>query len=404
VIQVLKLPAYRRLLAAYTLNELALYFGSLALAVLVYRRTGSAVGAMAFFLCAQFVPALFSPLLVARIDQRSARVVLPCLYLLEAVAFGALAWVTKHFAVAPVLALTLLDGIIALTARAIARAATVAVTAPVGLLRDGNVLTNALFSVCFMAGPALAGVVVVAGGISDVLLINSALFVLIAVTVATTRGLPQSLQEQAPTAGRLRSALTHARDSPAIRTLLSVQAVALLFFTISIPVEVVLAQHSLHAGAEGYGALLSSWGGGAVIGSAIYARWRAIESRTLITGASALLGLGFVVMAAAPTLAVALIGAALGGAGNGIEAVSARTALQEQVERRWMAMMMSLNESVFQAMPGPGIVIGGVITALWSPRAALALAGGGALAVAAAAWRALRPEVIAPVPQAASWQ
>jgi len=114
--------------------------------------------------------------------------------------------VTKHFAVAPVLALTLLDGIIALTARAIARAATVAVTAPVGLLRDGNVLTNALFSVCFMAGPALAGVVVVAGGISDVLLINSVLFVLIAVTVATTRGLPQSLQEQAPTAGRLRAA------------------------------------------------------------------------------------------------------------------------------------------------------------------------------------------------------
>ena len=53
---VLKLPAYRRLLAAYTLNELAWSVGSLALAVLVYRRTGSAIGAMGFFLCSQFVP------------------------------------------------------------------------------------------------------------------------------------------------------------------------------------------------------------------------------------------------------------------------------------------------------------------------------------------------------------
>ncbi len=170
---------------------------------------------------------------------------------------------------------------------------------------------------------------------------------------------------------------------------------ALLFFTISIPVEVVLAQHSLHAGAAGYGALLSSWGGGAVVGSAIYARWRGLAARTLIAGSSALLAVGFVLMAAAPTLAVALVGAAFGGAGNGIEAVAARTELQEQVEQLWMAMMMSLNESLFQAMPGPGIVIGGVITALWSPRAALALGGAGAAAVAVAAWHALRPEVVA---------
>src|ERR1039457_2482315 len=69
--RVLRLPAYRRLLAAYTLNELAWSVGSLALAVLVYRRTGSAVGAMAFFLCSQFFPALISPAVVARLDQRA---------------------------------------------------------------------------------------------------------------------------------------------------------------------------------------------------------------------------------------------------------------------------------------------------------------------------------------------
>ena len=60
--RVLKIPAFRRLLAAYTLNELAFMVGSLTLALLVYRRTGSALGAAGFFLSAQFVPALLSPL------------------------------------------------------------------------------------------------------------------------------------------------------------------------------------------------------------------------------------------------------------------------------------------------------------------------------------------------------
>ena len=61
---VLRIPAYRRLLAAYALNELAFMIGSVALALLVYRHTGSALGTTAFFLSAQFIPALISPMAV----------------------------------------------------------------------------------------------------------------------------------------------------------------------------------------------------------------------------------------------------------------------------------------------------------------------------------------------------
>ena len=128
---VLRIPTYRRLLAAYALNELAFMIGSVALALLVYRRTGSALGATAFFLSAQFVPALFSPMTVARLDQLRARVVLPVLHGFEAAIFVVLAWVaSSHFSVAAVLVLAFLDGTIALTARALTRAATVSVTRP----------------------------------------------------------------------------------------------------------------------------------------------------------------------------------------------------------------------------------------------------------------------------------
>jgi predicted MFS family arabinose efflux permease len=382
--EVLKLGAFRRLLVAYALNELAWSFGTLALAILVYRRTGSAIGAMAYFLAAQFVPALIAPAVVARVDQLPPNSVLPALYALEAMMFAALAVVASPFLIVPVLALTIIDGVLATMARPIARAATVAVTAPVGLLREGNALTNAAFSICYMLGPALGGAIVVAGGTVAALLANSGVFAVIALTLLGLRDLGHG-PARTPTAGRLRAAFAYARAQPPIRVLLSLQGLAVVFFTVAVPVEVVFAEHSLRAGAAGYGALLSAWGAGAVLGSAVYARWRHLASRTLIAGSAASLGVGFAVMAASPGLPLAIAGAAFAGIGNGVEAVAARTALQEHVAERWMPMIMSLSDSVQQAAPGAGMLIGGAMAWLAGPRPALAVAGGGALMIAAVA-------------------
>ncbi len=395
--QVLKLPAYRRLLAAYTLTQLAWSVGTLALAVLVYRRTGSAIGSAAFFLCAQFLPALISPAIVARVDQESARRVLPMLYAVEALAFAALAWVSSHFALAPLLVIVTIDGIIALAARALTRAVTVAVTTPAGLLREGNALANAAFSVCFFVGPAIGAVVADTGGTSAALLLDAAFFAVITVILATARGLPRVVRT-GPRAGRLRAALRLAGRQPPIRSLLWLQAAGLVFFTMSVPVEVVFAEHTLHSGRGGYAALLTAWGGGTVVGSVVYARWRRLPGRTMIALGCGALGIGFLLMSVAPSLALAIVGAAMAGTGNGIEAVAARTTLQEQVEPQWMAMIMSLNESLFQAMPGAGILLGGAITALAGTRAALGVAGVGAMAMTMAAWVVLGNQLSLPRP------
>ena len=280
----------------------------------------------------------------------------------------------SRFELAPVLGLTLVDGVIALTARAIPRATTVAVIAPAGLLREGNALTNASFSVCFMAGPAIGGAIVAIGGTMDALFMNSVLFVAVAVTIAMTRGLP--VPTTSTTARPVGSAPpSRLREHPLIRTLLSVQAIAVLFFTISIPVEIVLAQRSFHGGAGGYGALVSAWGVGAVAGSGVYARWRRLPARMLIVLGAAMLGAGFLVMATAPSLAIVVAGAALAGIGNGVFVVALRTTLQESTEARWMAIIMSLSESIFQTSTGVGIVVGGVLAAIAGPRAALAVGG-----------------------------
>jgi Major Facilitator Superfamily len=392
---VLRIPAFRRLLSAYVLNELAWSVGTLALALLVYRRTGSAIGSTGFFLCSQVAPALLSPPLVAKLDRLAPNRLLPALYGLEAVLFGILAWLTHRFALAPVLVLALLDGLVAIIARAMAATVRVQVLRPLDLVPEGNVVANTAFAICFMAGPLLGGAVVVAGGTVAALLANCVLFAVMGALLAGA-GLPHSAETGGPARGRLRGALAHAREDRALWRLLILQGIGLACFTISVPVEVVYAQHTLHAGAGGYGALLSAWGGGAVAGSIVIARWRRRAPRTLIAGSALALAAGFAVMAAAPSLAIALAGSVIAGVGNGVESTAAQTAIQQRAKQEWMALIMSLNQSFAQLAPGLGIVLGGVIASLASARAALGIAGAGSLVFAAAVAFALRPAVLAP--------
>jgi hypothetical protein len=61
------------------------------------------------------------------------------------------------------------------------------------------------------------------------------------------------------------------------------------------------------------------------------------------------------------------------------------TALQEQTERDYQARISGLMESLASAMPGAGFLLGGVIVAVFSPRAAFAAAGAGLLLIVLAA-------------------
>lgn len=387
---VLDLPVFRRLLIATVMNELAWWIGSVSLALLIYRRTGSAVGAAAFFLCSQFGPALLSPLLVAKVDRVPARRALAELYALEAVIFLALAWLTSHFSLAAILALVLLDGILFVTARVLARAAWTSVTTEGDLMHEANAVINSSLSVCFMLGPALGGVLVAIGRTKTALLVNVGMFALISLLVFTAKGLPSGKPEQAPALARLREGLAYVRGQPVIRRLLSLEAAAIVFFSVSLPIEVVFVQRTLHGGASGYGVLLAVWGAGAIVGSAVFAKWRRLPPNRLIALGAAAYGVGFLVMATAPTLAVAVIGGGIAGAGNGSQYGAFRSALQDITRERWMAIVLSVTESLFQGGPGAGIVLGGVLTAVVGPRPALAVGAAGSLIVAALMWVRLK--------------
>ena len=384
---------FRRLALAYGLNELATQVASVVLVVLVYHRTGSAVGAAAFFVCTQFAPALVAPGIVARLDRRPPGTVLPAIYALEAALYGLLAaLVVAGVATVPVLALASIDGILGVAARSLARTASVAVTSPVELLREGNAFLSGLFSLCYMVGPALGGLLLLVGSTSLALVVVAASFAAITLTLATARGLPKLPVEVGDVHWGMRAGLKYFWRERFLRSFLSLRTASLIIFTISIPVEVVLAATVLDAGGDGYAWLLTSWGAGTLLGSAIFSIGRHMKSWLMLSLGALLLGAGFLVMALAPTLIVAALGAILAGSGNGVDAVSSRTWLQEAVEPRWMALAMALNESMWQALPGTGVLIGGALAVVFGARATFAIAGVGALNLVGVIFVVLRPQ------------
>jgi hypothetical protein len=59
--------------------------------------------------------------------------------------------------------------------------------------------------------------------------------------------------------------------------------------------------------------------------------------------------------------------------------------VQEATPLDLQARVVSLLESIGAAMPGVGFLLGGTLTAIWSPRTAYAVAGVGVLALVLAA-------------------
>lgn len=392
------LPGFGRLSVAYALNELAWFVGTLSLSVLVYRRTGSALGSAAFFLCSQALPALIAPIVVGRLDRRSPRRLLPTLYGVEAVLFGVLAWLTHRFLLGPVLVIVVLDGVVALSARSISGGARTEILKPAGLVREGGALTNVMFSVAYLVGPLLGGAVAALGGTVVALIVNSGIFAVIGLSLLSPT-IPASIVHEGPERGRLRAGLAYVRANAAIANVLGVQAIAFALFSIATPIEVVLCLHVLHAGSAGYGGLLAAWGGGAVLGSLVFARWRHSSLRVLLVPGAVCLAVGFATMSLAPGIVVALIGGAVAGLGNGVTATGFVVELTAITPQSWVALVTSLNQSLGVLAPGVGVALGGVFASLFGVRAAFGIAGAGCLVVAGLVMWLLAPARM-PVPEA----
>jgi MFS family permease len=215
----------------------------------------------------------------------------------------------------------------------------------------------------------------------------------IAVVLAMCGSLPAARTERDPFRARIREGLRYARADRVARLLLGGEAIAIVLFTLIVPIEVVYAEETLATDEAGYGILLSSWGAGIVLGSLVFMLVKKRSTAALILLSTLAIGAGYLGMAVARELWVACAFSVVGGVGNGIQWVSVMTALQESTPDDLQARITGLLESIASAMTGVGFLIGGVITATFSPPTAFAVSGiGVVLLVLAGAASRLVPD------------
>lgn len=385
---------FRRLAVTYTANDLGDQIGLIAASILVLNETGSPLASAALFIGARSVPALLAPALAAGLERRPVRVVLPFIYLLEALAFTALAVLAHHFWLPAVVAIALVDGVLALAGRGITRSTLALVLRPAGLLREGNNVINVCFSVSNTIGPVIGGLVVAAGGPAWGLGIDAALFALMALVMALPAPWPNaSTDEPGSWSARLRAGLAYARATPGVGPLIGAEAISLIPLCLVIPVLVVYAKETLDVGDAGYGILQGSWGAGILVGSIMLLYAGRSSLRAIIGLGLVAIGISYIGIGVAPVLLLACVASVVGGIGNGVETASVTTAIQALVPDRFMGRVSTLTESVAAGAMGVGFALGGVVTEVFDPRVSYIAAGIGVLACVPLMVRAVRTPV-----------
>ncbi len=395
----LRHPELRRIVAGYTVNRLGTWFGFIALSVVVFDHTHSALAVASLLLASQVLPALLTPALVARVETSTRRGELTRLYLFEAAATALLIVLVRwHFSLPAILLLVALDGTAALAASALLRAAAarsarnwVRLTheddepplsgddlerASAAAEQRANAAINIGFAVTFTLGPALAGVVVPTLGASAALAIDLVSFALCGALLVDLRPHVQDTETDSVRA-RVKAAWQYITENRTLRLLLLTQAIAFIFFEFSPPIEVAYAKVSLHAGDEGYGVLLGVWGLGVALGSVIFARSVERSLKVLLAASTFAVGFAYLGWWLAPTLAIASAAGFVGGIGNGIQWAALISAVQRLTPEHLQGRLMGAVESLGAIFPAFGYALGSAITVLASPRIALLVAGVG---------------------------
>ena len=395
----------RRIVAAYAINRLGTWIGTVAVSLAVFDRTHNALAVAATLMAAQVIPAVAVPFLVARVEASSHRRELSLLYGFEALATCVLAFLVSNFSLPAVLLVVALDGTAALAASALLRseAARAAredpfgehghhaagdraahAVAPTEADRDLaevriNATINVAFSITFVLGPAIGGLLVGTAGASVALLIDAASFVIAAALLLDLHPHVETAPGESSIRARLRAGWAYINEVAPLRALLMAQAIALIFFESAAPIEVSYAKSTLHAGDRGYGLLMAFWGVGVVVGSLVFARAVRRSLRVMISAGTFAVGAAYVGFALAPTLAAACAVAVVGGVGNGVQWAPLVSAIQHLTRSEFRGRVMGALEAVGALTPAIGLTIGGVLVAVGSPRWAFLAVGIGAM-------------------------
>jgi MFS family permease len=255
-------------------------------------------------------------------------------------------------------------------------------------------LNSATFNAARVIGPAIAGLMIAAFNISVAFFINGVSF--LAVIVALLLMHPEELHAAPPirrphsvreVVASVGEGIAYTRRTPAV--LLAVVVVGLAA-TIGMNFQVTIPPYVrdvLGGDAAAFGFLMTASGLGSVT-AALYLATRRRPSAWAIPVGATMLGAGLVLAAVFPVYAVALPALALAGFGAIWMAANGNTLIQATVPDELRGRVISVYTTVFAGSTPIGALFAGVLASRWGAVAAL-LVGGAltvAIGVAALAW------------------
>ncbi len=374
-------PVYRRFLGTAFLGNVGVWMQVTAQGWLVLGLTDSAAAlgvASAAGIAPVLALSLLGGVLADRVDRR--RILMSAQF--AAAAFAAVLAVlttTGRVEYWQVLVLAVLTG--SATALSMpAFQAIVSTLVPRAVLGNAIALNAAQFNLSRIIGPVAAGAAIAAGGLAVAFWINAAMLVVVGVVVsrlplADAAGAGRA---QASLWSNLVDGLRYVRGQPTVAVLLALAAVPGLFMLNYLALLPVMARDVLGLGAGGLGVLTAAIGVGALTGSLTVAIVRPSggSGRLLVLGLAvasvALIGYG---SSTSVPLSLALL-AVLGAAQVAYYATT-NTLLQILVPGRLRGRVLSLYIlTSFGAIPIGNLAAGALAERFGAP---LALAGGGVL-------------------------
>ncbi len=261
-------------------------------------------------------------------------------------------------------------------------------------LPNAFALYFSLSTLARVAGPGLGGIVIAAGGISILFLLNALSFLAVIIGLVLINS--SELYTQAPrgantterqkTWHNLREGLVYVWRTPAVLLLILVAGLVLLFgsnFNVVLP---LFATNILHVGASGFGFLSAATGLGSLL-SALWLAWgnRRPTIRGVLTGALTFAVLE-AVFALSPLYPLSLLLIAGVGFMENVFAAQALTALQTVTPNHLSGRVMSVQVLSFDGSLPLGYLLMGWLSGLYGPSIALLIGALLCLVVTGIGW------------------
>lgn len=376
---------FRLFFAGQLVSQVGNWLTQVALVLLVLHRTDSGL-AVGILTASQFGPILllgaWTGLVADRSDKRRLLMLTQALQMLQSFTLAALAF--AHDAPLWAFYATSLAGGVVLAFDMPTRRALVAELVREGQVHNAVTLNSALMTGSRVAGPALAGLLVVVAGYGWTFALDALSYV--AVLVCLWRMNPGELRQPPVTPrakGQVRAGIRYVRSVPELWVPLVMTAiVGTLTFNFNVVVPLFVLR-TLDGTEATYTLLFSVLSLGSLVGALAAAHRRSVGLRTIV-GASTAFGLSMFLLAVSPNLGTAFVDSFVVGIAS-VTFMSLSTALvQVRADPAMRGRVIALQSMVLLgSAPIGGPVLGWICDAFGS-RAGLAV--GGLAAVGAALW------------------